>query len=139
MKRYVLDANAVIINFENRNGSEKVQKLLETAGDGEIEIFMSVINLAEVFSSLWKRHGEPYARQAIQIIMASPIKIIEVNTASALEVAEIRATFHSGMGDCFAAWAAMAKRATLVTADSGFRKYGDKFKVLWLPNQKAVN
>lgn len=138
MKRYVLDANAVITHYEGRNGSEKVQKILKAAANGEAEIYISVINVAEVFAALWKKHGEANARKGVQIIVASPIIVIEASLAVSIQAGEIRAKFHTGMGDSFAALSAMSKRATLVTADPDFRKFGDKLRVLWLPSHKSV-
>jgi len=32
----------------------------------------------------------------------------------------------------------MSKRATLVTADPEFRKFGDKLRVIWLPGHKSI-
>jgi predicted nucleic acid-binding protein len=139
VRRYVLDANAVIINFEARNGFEKVRKLLDAAGQREIEVFMSAINVAEVFSALWKRHGETHARQAVHMIVGSPIVVIDATLPVAIEAAEIRAKWHTSMRDCFAAATAIKKRATLVTADSDFRQFKDELKILWLPSHKIIN
>jgi predicted nucleic acid-binding protein len=139
VKRYVLDANAVIINFEARTGFEKVRRVLEAAGQREAEVFMSVINIAEVFSALWKRHGETHARQAVHLIVGSPIIVVDASMAAAIEAAEVRAKFHTGMGDAFAAATALKKRATLVTSDSDFRRFYDHLKILWLPSHKSVN
>jgi len=139
VKRYVLDANAVIINFEGRSGFDKVRKVLESAAEREAEVFMSAINVAEVFSALWKRHGQPHARQAMHMIASSPIVVVDATLSVALEAAEVRAKFHTSMGDCFAAVTAMSKRATLLTSDSDFRRFDEQIKILWLPSHKSIN
>ncbi len=138
-KRYVLDANAVIGNLEGRSGSDRVRKILESAAQGEAELFMSVINVGEVFSALWRRHGEVYARQAIDMLLSAPVQFIDASLAMSLEAAALRAKYHAGTGDCFAALTAIKKRASLVTADSDFKRFGDKLKVLWLPSQKSIH
>ena len=45
MRAYVLDANAIIILFEGRNGAEKVQKLIDAASDGNADVYMSAMNV----------------------------------------------------------------------------------------------
>jgi predicted nucleic acid-binding protein len=139
MKRYALDANALIIHFEGRNGSERVQKILDAASIGEAEAFMSAINAAEVFSVLWKRHGPAAAKKGIQFIVASPVVIIDATLAVAIEAAEITSKFHVGLGDSYAALTALSRRAILVTADQEFHRFDDRFKILWLPTHKSVN
>ena len=139
MKAYVFDANALVILFENKAGAEKVQKILNQANEGHAELYMSAVNAAEVCSALWKRHGEAYARKGIQLILSSPITVLEISIATAIEAAEIRAKCHTGLGDSFAASATIAKHATLVTADSGFRGLESRFKILWLPSHKSVH
>src|SRR4051812_31936094 len=107
MKRYVLDANAVIIHYEGRNGSEKVQKIFDSGGQQAAELYMSAINVFEVFSTLWKKYGEPNAKKGVQLLVASPITILDANLAVSIQAAEIRARFHTGMGDSFAALTAI--------------------------------
>jgi hypothetical protein len=33
----------------------------------------------------------------------------------------------------------MKKKATLVSADPDFKRFGDKLKVLWLPSHKSIH
>jgi predicted nucleic acid-binding protein len=139
MRRYVLDANALITNIEGRSGADKVQKLFDAAGREEAELFMSAINVGEVFSSLWKGHGETYARQAVRIILSAPLKVVDATLALALDAAEIRAKYHVSMGDCFAALTAIQKRATIVTAAPEFRRFERQIKILWLASHKPVS
>jgi uncharacterized protein len=139
MRRYALDANAIIIYFEGRNGAEKVQKILDSCANREAEIYMSVINVAEVLSVLWKKYGEANARRGVQLIVSSPISVLDASLPVSLDAAEIRAKVHTGLGDSFAAVTAISKRAVLVTADPEFRRFNDRFKVLWLPSHKSVN
>ena len=139
MKRYVLDANAIITNLEGRAGSDKVRKIMELAAEGEAELFMSVINVGEVFTALWRRHGEIYARQAIDMLLSAPVQFVDATLAMSLEAAAIRARYHAGTADCYAALTAMKKKAIVVTADPDCKRFGDKLKILWLPSHKATN
>ena len=137
MKSYILDANALIVLFEGRSGADTVQKVLDSAQAGKAEVFMSAITVGEILAALWKYHGEAYARKGVQMIVAGPIKILDVELRTVLQAAEIRAKFHTGLGDSFVFLATVTKRATLVTADSGFRHFEHQFKILWLPAPKT--
>jgi predicted nucleic acid-binding protein len=58
VRGYVLDANAAIRYFTpepNDAGAEKVDKLIEDAKNGRSRIWMSVVNLGEVFYILLRR------------------------------------------------------------------------------------
>ena len=73
------------------------------------------------------------------MIASSPIVVVDATLSVALEAAEVRAKFHTSMGDCFAAVTAMSKRATLLTSDSDFRRFDEQIKILWLPSHKSIN
>ena len=139
MKNYVFDANALITYMENRAGAEKVQHLLDGAEDRKLAVFMSVVNLGEVFYATWKMYGEQEARLRLQQVLGSPILLVTADLDVTVRSAELKAKFKCAYADAFAASVAVSKRATLVTADPDFKRFGDKFKVLWLPSHKSIN
>jgi PIN domain nuclease of toxin-antitoxin system len=51
MKRIVLDASALISFFEDRSGSELVEKLVTESVSGKADLFMSVVNWGEAYYS----------------------------------------------------------------------------------------
>jgi predicted nucleic acid-binding protein len=57
MKEYILDANAVLIYVEDRNGATRVRQLFEQAEREQTRLGMSVINWGEVFYVLTKKSG----------------------------------------------------------------------------------
>jgi predicted nucleic acid-binding protein len=138
IKSYALDANAVMCLFEGRAGADKVESLLDSAEAKNARIFLSTVNLAEIFYSVWKIHGEKQARFNVQQIVNSPIQIISADFDTSVHAAELKAKYRCGLADAFAASLAFSKHATLVTADPDFRKFGDKLRVIWLPGYKSV-
>lgn len=73
MKKYVLDANALLDLVEAGPGFQKVEHLFETAIEQHSSIVISVLNWGEVFYLLWQRrrrrngatdHGTPVAPPA---------------------------------------------------------------------------
>jgi predicted nucleic acid-binding protein len=139
MKRYALDASALIVHFEARNGTDKVQKILEAADRGEAELFMSAVNVGEVFYTVWKYHGESHARQAVESILKSGVKIVDATLSNVVEAAELKAKYHTAYADSFVAAVGIKKHAAVMTSDPEFRKISDVVKVVWLSNQKKVN
>lgn len=131
MKRFVLDANALLDFLENGPAAEKVGRLLQDASQQQ-PLLVSVANWGEVFYLSWRRVGEERARQALAQLSRFPISIVSVDLPQALKAGEIKALHHIPYVDCLAAALAMLNQSTLVTADRDFEKLGRNFPVLWL-------
>ena len=75
-RRYVLDANALIGLFEDREGTAgKVEHLLEQALRQDSPLLMSAVNWGEVFYIAWRRHGEAKAWEAEARLQEMPIAV----------------------------------------------------------------
>jgi predicted nucleic acid-binding protein len=129
---YVLDANAMIDFVESGPGMRKVDRLLHGAVQGQADIFVSVMNLGEVFYWLWTKRTEERARQTLDGLSRLPIHIVPVDLPQALKAGELKALYKIPYVDCIAAALALQNRATLVTSDRDFEKLGRHFSVLWL-------
>ncbi len=129
---YVLDANALLAFFESGPGLNKVDQLLHSAAREQVTVFISVMNLGEVFYLLWRKRSEERARQTLTGVSRLPIQIVPVDLPQALKAGELKALHKIPYVDCIAAALALQHRATLVTADRDFEKLGRHFPVLWL-------
>jgi predicted nucleic acid-binding protein len=132
MKTYVLDASALMTFFENRQGADKVEKLLVDAADAERPLAMSVINWGEVYYSIWRAHGEKAAAAKLHEIAQLPIQVFDVDMELAKLAASLKAQYNLPYADCFAAALAQASKATLVTSDKDFERAGTALKILWV-------
>ena len=91
MKRFVLDASALISFFEDRSGGEVIEKLVAECVAGKTELFMSVVNWGEVYYSTWRAHGQVAARQTAGEISQFPIQVMSADwelTKSAADCAQ---------------------------------------------------
>ena len=131
-KSYVLDANALIDFVESGPGMPKVDQLLHAAALEQTDIFVSVMNLGEVFYWLWVKRSEDRARQTLDGFSRLPIQIVPVDLSQAIKAGELKALHKIPYVDCIAAAVALQYRATLVTADRDFEKLGRHFPVLWI-------
>lgn len=132
MKSFVLDASAVIHYLQAGLGAGKLEQLLADARRRQLLLFMSVLNLGEVFYLTWQRAGEEKARHALASLSRLPIQIIPVDLMQSLKAAELKALHKIPYVDCLAAALAVQQQATLVTSDHDFDKLGRHFPILWI-------
>jgi len=134
MRRYVLDANALIAFFEDRRGAaEKVRHLLSEALRQDLPLLMSAVNWGEVFYIEWKHRGEKGAREAEAKILQLPIAVVSADRERATRAAALKQKHGLGYADSFAAELAIDGRAWLVTADPEFEKLGKSLAIYPLP------
>jgi predicted nucleic acid-binding protein len=137
IRRYVLDANALIGFFEGRSGaSEKVQRLLSDALRQDAPLLMSAVNWGEVFYMEWRYRGEAMAREAEATLQRMPIAIIAADRERATRAGALKQRHGLGYADAFAAELAMERGAWLVTADPEFSKIGKGLSVYSLPRHE---
>jgi predicted nucleic acid-binding protein len=137
MRRYVLDANALIAFFENRRGAaQKVGHLLREALRQEMPLLMSAVNWGEVFYIAWRGHGEAKAREAETKLRQLPIAVIAVDQERATRAAALKQKHGLGYADSFAAELAIERNAWLVTADPEFAKIGKGLALYPLPRHE---
>jgi predicted nucleic acid-binding protein len=134
MRRYVLDANALIGFFEDRGGTAgKIERLVGEALRQELPLLMSAVNWGEVFYAAWRRHGEAMARQAEARLHEMPIAVIGVDQERATRSGALKQKHGLGYADAFAAELAIERGAWLVTADPEFAKVGKALSIYPLP------
>src|SRR5271169_2147581 len=136
-RRYVLDANALIVFFELRRGAaEKVRHLLGEAARQDLPLLMSAVNWGEVFYIAWRRHGERAAREAEANLLEMPIAVITVDQERASRAGALKQKHGLGYADAFAAELAIERGAWLVTADPEFSKVGQALFIYSLPRHE---
>ncbi|MBT9332501.1 type II toxin-antitoxin system VapC family toxin [Paracidobacterium acidisoli] len=136
-REYVLDANAVIRQFagDEAGGSLKVQELIRQTQMGSTHLFMSVINLGEVYYTLLKTAGESTAATYIGTLR-NFVYMVPADADQALEAAGLKHRYKLGYADSYAAALAIGRKATLVSADPAFEKLGTHLKWMRLPGHR---
>lgn len=133
-RQYVLDSNALVGWFEEREGSVgKVDRLLEEAIRLERALLMSAVNWGEVFYIAWRRHGEAAAWETEARLKELPVTIIAVDRDRASRAAALKQKHNLGYADSFAAELAIERGAWLVTADPEFSRLGKVLSLYPLP------
>lgn len=132
MKRYVLDASALLAFFQDEPGAEKVQELLAQAAQAGRPLLMSVVNWGEVYYVAWRRMGEAAGRQMLEEMARLPLEVVDVDMELTKLAAAFKAQHKLPYADCFAGGLAASQKATVVTADRDFEMLGTKVSVLLL-------
>jgi len=118
MKRYVLDACALVAFFNDETGAELVEKLLIEASKGRCIIAMNKYNLLEVYYGYLKANGKEFAENILSIVENSYIHIYDVLTDALLRQAgSFKASYKISLADAMALAQASVEQYVLVTTD----------------------
>ena len=115
---YLLDSWAILaLLYEEEPAADRVEELLQQAADGQVSLFLSVINLGEVFYIFGRRRGVNAAENVVAKTKQLPIRILPVDEERVLAAAAYKMKYSISYADAFAAAAAVELKATLVTGD----------------------
>jgi predicted nucleic acid-binding protein len=126
VKTRVLDSWAILEWISGRQpASDAVLRLLAGSEAGTVRLFMSAINVGEVYYSLRKQHSEKLSEWWRELSRTLPVTI-EVPTADDIwDAALLKVQYPIAYADAFAAAQAQKYRCPLVTADPELRSIAD--------------
>ena len=81
-KAYVLDTWAVIAYLEDEPSGEQVEDLIATAHEEQIPIYMSVINVGEVWYTMAREASEEDANDSVKSLRDLRIQFVDVDLDS---------------------------------------------------------
>jgi len=115
---YVLDAWAVMAFLQKKQpAATRVRALLLEAQNGTARLFISLINLGEVYYSIGKGQGQKTADETLAQLRLLPIEILPADNESVLAAARLKMKYALSYADAFAAQCAQQLGAVLVTGD----------------------
>lgn len=131
-KAYILDTWAVIAFLEDEPSGEQVEDLLATAHEEQIPIYMSVVNVGEIWYTVAREVSEEEANASVKILRDLRIQFEDVDWALTQEAARFKSQNKMSYADAFAAALAKVKKADLVTGDAEFKPLDGEIKISWL-------
>lgn len=131
-KAYVLDSWAVIAYLEDEPSGEQVEDLIATAHEEQIPIYMSVINLGEVWYTFAREISEEEASVSVKTLRDLRIQFEDANWEITQEAARFKSQHKMSYADAFAAALAKLKKAELVTGDKEFKSLEGEIKIAWV-------
>ena len=129
---YVLDCFALFAYFADEPGGVKVKDLIVKARNNEIILFVSVINLGELFYMMCKKRNRARADEILGDVKKLPITIVSVTDEQVFKAAILKSNNSISFSDAFAASLSFEVKAPLVTGDPEFRNMNDKISLFWL-------
>jgi predicted nucleic acid-binding protein len=125
----------VISFINNEPEGFKVKELLCLAEAGKAELYMSIVNLVEVFYNFIRVDGLEIADEMMREVSSLPIKIIEVIDGKVFrEAAKLKACYPMSLADVFLCATAKSLAATIVTKDKEIKtaEVRENITVYWL-------
>lgn len=131
-KGYVLDSYALMAHFEQEPGAERVERLLKAARAGKTALYLTAVNLGEIYYSVVRERGIGKADETLTIIEQLPISIVDADKTLAVLAGKIKAAHPIAYADCFAAALANQLNTKVVTGDPEFKKLEKEVGIEWL-------
>ena len=116
--RFVLDAWAILALIQKEEpAASRVRVLLAEAASGQVNLYVSVMNLGEVFYRIGRVRDESQADQIVNDIRHLAVTILPAPEEAIFAAARFKMRYAISYADAFAAAAADHLGATLVTGD----------------------
>ncbi len=114
-KKIVFDAYALLELLEDGEGAQTVADYL---ADSEVGVYLSTINLGEVYYIILRRRGEQAAREVLDIVFLDEgLTLVEANWDRIKSAAALKAKGGLSFADCFVLALGIEERAPVLTGD----------------------
>lgn len=119
MKEYALDAWAImaLIEKEEPAASEVRSLIKQVESERQVNLSISVVNIGEVYYTVFRRKGETSAEQVLLLLRRLPVTWVSADDERVLKAAGLKAQYRISYADAFAVALALELDATLVTGD----------------------
>lgn len=131
-KAYALDSWAVIAYLEDEPSGEQIEDLIATAHEEQIPVYMSVVNVGEVWYTIAREISEEEANASVKSLRDLRIQFENADWEITQEAARFKSQHKMSYADCFAAALAKLKKAELVTGDKEFKSLEGEIKIAWV-------
>ncbi len=115
---FMLDAWAILAFLQKEEpAAARVKQLLIETEQGNVRLFVSIINLGEVVYRIGKVRGEKEAFDTLTQIRRLPLEIVQAAEETVLAAARLKIRWPISYADALAAATAESLNAVLVTGD----------------------
>jgi predicted nucleic acid-binding protein len=115
---YIFDACALISLLKKEAAFDQVTGLLAYAKAGKISIYMSIVNLVEVYYGFLRDMGVEAADALMSRVAGFPITVIDTISSTVYrEAARFKAAYAMSLADAFLCASAKDLSAVIVTKD----------------------
>jgi predicted nucleic acid-binding protein len=118
--------------LEDEAQGQKVADLIADAHYNDIPLFMSVVNVGEVWYILAREVSETEADNAVNILRQLGIEFIDVDWKLNRRAGQCKAQRRMSYADCYAASLTVEQQGELVTGDREFQQVHEDVRIHWL-------
>lgn len=131
-KAFILDSWAVIAYFEDEPAGGQIADLIASAHEEGIPVFMSVVNVGEVWYITAREISDEDANTIVKELRDLRIQFVDVDWELTLEAARFKSQHKMSYADCYAAALAKIKGGNLITGDHEFKVVEEQIKIQWV-------
>ena len=99
-----------------------MEEFLDKAQSGDVQLFMSILNVGETFYTLAKRRSLSLAEEFLTSLSSLPVHIDVPDAGGVMAAARVKASHAVAYGDSFAIARAQAKDGSVITGDDEIRQ-----------------
>lgn len=132
MATRVLETQALVTYFEDGEGADVVQTLLEKAASKDASLILSDVSYADLKQVIIGNHGELGWNRVATSLDSMPIELVPTTKSVAERAANLAAQYHLTLATAFAAALAKEKRAELVTGNRDLARLTSEIKIRWI-------
>ncbi|MDR1175297.1 MAG: type II toxin-antitoxin system VapC family toxin [Treponema sp.] len=137
MDNHVLDACALLTFLNDEEGVEIMAEIFQKAEDGQIAVYMSIINLLEVYYDRLRTSKNDRIDEFLEFIRVAPITVINsISDFVYHEAARLKAFNAISLADAIGVATAKEISAQFVTSDHSeleIVEQQEPVSFLWLP------
>ena len=131
-KALVFDSWALLAYLGGEASGQEVADLITNAHESRNPMYMSVINVGEVWYIIAREISEAQADQAVNDLKGLGIEVIDVDWPLTRIAATFKVNRRMSYADCFAAALAKHRKFELVTGDKEFKQVEGEVSVRWV-------
>lgn len=129
---WVFDSWAMMAFLQAEPALPRIRSLMRQARRQGDKLWITTMNLGEVWYSLAGRQGGREADQALREVTRLGFLVEAVDWDLARRAAELKAKYRVGYADCIAAALAHRLGVELVTGDPDFRRLEKEIRICWV-------
>ena len=128
----VFDSWAILAFLQREPAGPVVRSLIIEAAEAGAEMWITAVNLGEVWYNLARRRSDSEADAAVADLERIGFQVRSIDWDLARQAAVYKARHALAYADCFAAALAKQLKVELVTGDREFKKLEKEVKIRWV-------
>jgi predicted nucleic acid-binding protein len=128
----VFDSWAIVAYLQAEPAADEVESLICVAQQTGRPMWITAVNLGEVWYKVARSHSDRKADQAVGTIRELGLRMRNADWDLTREAARLKARYRLSYADCFAAALAKQEGTAVITGDPEFRQLEKEVKIHWL-------